>query len=244
MEEPEIYEILSETERVDIEMKDFSGNEGRTPDYIFFYQYLPYMVFSVLSYFLGYILMAFRKGMLKQRMLASAVPAWRQNLEGFLATGVLTAGLWIVCTGLACIMYGKQLLGSGQEGWLFLNSAAVFLVSLSIAYAIGLLVENADSLNGIVNMVGLGMCFLCGVFVDMDFLSSSVKTVARFLPFYWYEIVNLKIGEYGSSVGTIKGELLSGIGIQILFAAAFASLALVIAGRKDNRPVRTVRKSG
>ena len=34
------------------------------------------------------------------------------------------------------------------------------------------------------------MSFLCGVFVPLDIMGKGVKTVAHFLPVYWYEISN------------------------------------------------------
>ncbi|MBR6717412.1 MAG: ABC transporter permease, partial [Oscillospiraceae bacterium] len=45
-------------------------------------------------------------------------------------------------------------------------------------------------INIITQIVSLGMCFLCGVFVDQSMLGDGVLSAARFLPAYWYIRVN------------------------------------------------------
>ena len=54
----------------------------------------------------------------------------------------------------------------------------MLLCALALAFLVGSLVKTSDALNGITNLLGLGMCFLCGVFVDMDLLSSGVRRAA------------------------------------------------------------------
>ena len=95
--------------------------------------------------------------------------------------------------------------------------------------------KTSDALNGITNLLGLGMCFLCGVFVDMDLLSSGVRRAAQFLPVYWYENVNIILTEHGNIGGNVRMEVLGGIGIQLVFAAVFVCLTLAAAGEKNRK---------
>ena len=84
---------------------------------------------------------------------------------------------------------------------------------------------------GAVGIVGsLGMSFLCGVFVSMDILGKSVQKIAQFLPVYWYEVANNLLKSHNTFSGTQIHTLYTCYGIQLLFALAFLSLAL-IAGR-------------
>ena len=74
------------------------------------------------------------------------------------------------------------------------------------------------------------MSFLCGVFVSMDILGKSVQKIAQFLPVYWYEVANNLLKSHNTFSGTQIHTLYTCYGIQLLFALAFLSLAL-IAGR-------------
>ena len=73
----------------------------------------------------------------------------------------------------AVIYYGKDLYGNENFGYYLLNTLAVSLVSMSVAYLAGTLAPNKDALTGIVNILSLGMCFLCGVFVPLEYIPKA-----------------------------------------------------------------------
>lgn len=226
--EAEIADSMRNREKPSVELIDIRGNAGEIPAYSFYYRYLAYLVLCVMCYILGYIFIAFGKGAVSRRMRASAVPVRRQSAEGLLASGVLALILWIFCTAAAFILYSKEIFESGCLGYLLLNSGAVVLVSVTIAYLIGTFVKNPEALSGIVNVVSLSMSFICGVFVDLDYLSSGVRKAAQFLPVYWYERVNNLMAEYGASADLVRPEILQGIGIQLVFAAAFICITMAV----------------
>lgn len=226
--EQEMADAMSERDSAEITLVDISGNAGIAPAYSYFYRYLPYLFLSVLGYVMGYILMGVRRGSLPGRMRASAVPIRRQNMEGLTASGLIAAGLWGVCTGAVFFMYGADFLNSGRAHWYLLNSFVMLLMALSLAHLIGTLVKTSNALSGTVNVVSLGMCFLCGAFVQMDYLSPGVRKAAQFLPIYWYESVNEMLTEYSAIAGDVLTQALGGIGIQLVFAAAFVCVTLVV----------------
>lgn len=222
----EISEAMETRKAAEVTLVDFSGNAGKTPAYSFYYRYLPFLFLNVLGYVMGYILMEVRRGNLPKRMRASAVPVRRQNLEGLAASGLLAVVLWAVCMGTAFAVYGSDFLNSGRVPWYLLNSFAMLLMALALSYLIGGFVRTSNALNGIVNVVSLGLCFLCGAFVEMDYLSSGVKKAAQFLPLYWYESVNEILTEHSAVTGDVLAEVVGGIGIQLVFAAAFVCVTL------------------
>ncbi len=232
--EEETAEAMAERAEAEVTLEDFSGNAGRLPAYSFYYRYLPYLILSVICYILGYILLGMRRGSLPMRLRASAVPAGRQNLEGLAAAGTISAGLWVISTGAAVLLYGEEMFSGGKTGYYLVNSAVMVLVALSLAYLIGSLVKNTNVLSGVVNTVGLGMCFLCGVFVDMELLNSGVKKVSQFLPVYWYETVNEILLDYGTITGSVRLDVFKGIGIQLVFAAAFVCVTLALTREKSD----------
>lgn len=229
--ETEIASAMAHRDKAEVTLVDFSGNAGQVPAYTFYYQYLPYLLLSVLGYVMGYILMGFRRGSLPQRMQASAVPERRQSIEGLAASLVIALALWGVSVAVSVVMYRQDIFESGKLIWFLLNSLAMLLTALSLSYLVGTLVKSSNALSGIVNIISLGMCFVCGVFVEIDLLSSGVRKAAQFLPVYWYETVNTLLTDYRTVAGSIRSEVLSGIGIQIVFAIAFVCVTLAVAKR-------------
>ena len=63
-----------------------------------------------------------------------------------------------------------------------LNSLTLLLVGLALSFLLGTFITKEDILTALVNVVTLGMSFLCGVFVPLDIMGKGVKTVAHFLP--------------------------------------------------------------
>lgn len=226
--ESETASAVTRMRSSEVEMLDRNGNAGEMPVYAYYFRYIPYLFLSVLCYAMGYVLSAFRKGDLPKRMRASAVPEGRQNLEGLLAVLTVGAGLWGFVTAAAAVLYRNAWTESGGLPYYLLNSAAMLLVALALSYMVGILVREANALSGIVNIISLGMCFLCGVFVPMELMNKNVIRAAQFLPVYWYEKVNDLLAEYGTVTGAIKGAVWQALGIQLVFAAALVCVSMVI----------------
>lgn len=231
--EHELSEAMAARETAQVQMLDVNGNGGSYPAYAFYYRYLPYLFLCVLCYVMGYILMGFRRGSLPDRMSASAVPARRQSMEGLLAAGVIAAVLWGFCSLISIAFYNENFLGSGKVTWYLLNSFVMLLSALALSYLVGSFVKTSNALSGIVNILSLGMCFACGVFVEMDLLSSGVRKAAQFLPVYWYETANEILMDYGEIVGDVRNRLMGAIGIQVVFAAAFVCVTLAVAKKRQ-----------
>ena len=229
--ETEIASAMAHRDKAEVTLVDFSGNAGQVPAYTFYYRYLPYLLLSVLGYVMGYILMGFRRGSLPQRMRASAVPERRQSVEGLAASLVIALALWGIGVAASVVMYGQDIYESGKLIWYLLNSLVMMLTALSLAYLVGTLVKSSNALSGIVNIISLGMCFVCGVFVEISYLSAGVRKAAQFLPVYWYETVNTLLTDHGTVAGSTRTAVLSGIGIQIVFAIAFVCVTLAVAKR-------------
>ena len=90
------------------------------------------------------------------------------------------------------------------------------------------LFPNSNILSGVANIVSLSMCFLCGVFVPMSVMDKSVLKVAQFLPVYWYEQVNEILSRHHSLTPELLGKVRISMGIEVLFAAMFMCLILVV----------------
>ena len=230
--EKEAAKAATETVHSEVRLLDTTGNAGKTPGYAYYFRYIPYLYLLVLCYTMGNIISAFKKGDLPKRMEASAVSGRRQNLEALLAMGVLGAGLWGIGGIGAVVMYGSSFLTSSALPYYLLNSVLMLCVALTIAYLVGMFTHDSNTLNGITNVISLGMCFLCGVFVPMGVMNKNVLKVAQFLPVYWYEQVNELLIRFGSVTDTVRIEIWKAMAIQVVFAVAFVCMIFAIAKRR------------
>lgn len=227
----ETAQSLGRLEPARVELLDTGRASGRTSDYGFYFQYIPYLFLSILCYVMGNVLVAFRRGDLPKRMRACAVSARRQNLEGLLAAATLGLCLWAVSMAGAFVWYRVTLSERGGVGYFLLNTLLMMAVSLTISYLVGILVHGksvSNTLNGVVNVLSLGMCFLCGVFVPLELMNKGVKTVAQFLPVYWYEVVNGLLVEFGTVAGEAKQAVLQGLGMQFMFVVALVCVTMAV----------------
>ena len=205
------------------------------PGYLYYFRYLPYLFLGVFCYVVGYILIAFRQGDILKRMEASAVPVRRQSMEGLLAMGVMGIVLWGIGIAGAGIMYGRKFWQSETLGYYFLNSLIMMSVALSLSYLVGIFIKNSNMLSGFANVISLGMCFLCGVFVPMNVMDKKVLKVSQFLPVYWYEQVNELLGEYTTLTGKVASRIHMAMGIEVLFAVVFVCLTLTVVKYKRQK---------
>ena len=228
----EIKDVIFDGEKLELNIVDFSGHGGVEPLHSALFRFLPYIMIAALSYILSYILFSFNDPDVQKRMRASAISQRRQTLEGLLAFGVIGLAFWCLCVGFSAVIYGKGFFEDGLLIYYLINSLILMVVSLSIAFLVGLLVKGSAAINGIVNVVSLGMSFMCGVFIPLGMLSDSVKKVGQFLPVYWYEIINDLLAKSGKLSDSMKTTIYKGYGIQLLFAAACIFMALAVSRLK------------
>ena len=226
----EIYEKAGEFQEAEskVELMDKNGYGGEPAPHAFMFQYMPYIMISVICYMISYIMIGFRQKEVRLRMQCAAMAPVKQNAQLILGCLVLGAFVWGICMLMPVLLYGKDFLNDSNMPFYLLNAFAMVLVSLAIAFTMGTLVRKTEIVSGIVNVISLGMSFTCGVFVSMEVLGKGVKAFAHFLPVYWYEIVNQILAENVDFTSGQKMGIFQGVGIQILFAAAIVCAGLVI----------------
>ena len=217
--------------KTEVTLLDKNGYGGERPAHAYMFQFMPYMMISVLCYIIGFIMIAYRKKEVRQRIRCSATSLFSQNVQLVMGYIVFGIGFWIICMLMPAVLYTKDFLTDRNLGYYLLNSFVMMLVSLSISFCVGVLVEREEIVNGVVNVISLGMSFTCGVFVSMSVLGKGVRAVAHFLPVYWYEIVNETIADNGALSASQQTAVWQGIGIQLLFAAAILGVGMMLSKR-------------
>ena len=218
------------TEESHVTMLDQNGYGGNIPMHAYMYQYMPYIILSILCYVIITIMMSFNNPEVRSRILCTSISSRKYNLQLALGCTVIGLAVWFLCTLLPIILYGKTFLADTNLTYYLTNSFMMSLSALSLAFFVSTFTDKEQLISAVVNVVSLGMSFLCGVFVSMDILGKSVQKIAQFLPVYWYEVANNLLKSHNTFSGTQIHTLYTCYGIQLLFALAFLSLAL-IAGR-------------
>ncbi len=227
-------ETVSMETKVTVEM--FSDNEGESLEYPvktqFYFNFLPYGMLGSLISILSTVLIKMNGKEVSDRAHCSSTPAFSQTAQLLLGSVVLVILDWIVFMIAGMIINGGVFTG---KCWLaVLNSFVFVLVSAGIAILISIIKNNSKSIAMIANILSLGMCFLCGVFVSQSLLGEGVLTAAKFLPAYWYIKANDML-MFSTAETLNTTEFMTCLGIEALFAAALFAVILLLSKAKYER---------
>ena len=192
----------------------------------YFYRYLPYIFIVLLVCGLAPILVIFNKKNIRERITCSSLSLTGRNLQLGLGCVCYSMLLWVSFMVLVFIAYGTQIF-TVNSLYGMLNSFIFLLIATALTLFISLFAPSYSVLNMISNIVGLGMSFLCGVFVEQSLLSPTVLRFSRFLPAYWYTRVNDMLGGLSSDPFDLAFYW-KALGIQFLFAVALFAATLAV----------------
>ncbi len=210
----------------------FLGNEtekqGMTGSGKAFFRYMPYIFIGMMISTLVPALMIMNGKKIKARTNASCISPSKQFMGILLGTVIYAMVVWLIFMAAAAAMFGGELFQ--VQGILsMINTIALMSVTLAIALLTANLLRSSKPVDMVATTVGLGMSFLCGVFVPLEYLSNGVKTFAHALPVYWY----VRASETALTDGNINmGEFFAYVGIQFVFAFAILLAALLISRKK------------
>lgn len=226
----------------EVTYEDFRDEGNGTKDYTekasYFFRYLPYIFISIMINLLCPILLAFNRKDQRFRINSSCIRQSRLTGQLFIGSGIIVIAVWLLF-----MLGGLIVCGMYQGvGWIsVLNSFIFAMISALIALLVASFKPSETVVSMITQVIGLGMCFLCGVFVPQSMLGDGVLAVAKFLPAYWFERVNDTLAGTNSFD---LGEIWMGIGIEAGFMVLLALCVMLInfkkatGGRVKHVPVR------
>lgn len=196
--------------------------------YVYYYSYYAYVSLALVILGVSSIMLAFNQPDLRRRNHCSPLPLRSMNAQLAAGHGVFAMSCWAILILFSLILYGQGLLSSGLL-WLYcLNSFVFTLVGTSIGFLVGSFVRSYNAQAATVNVVAMGMSFVCGVFVPQSIMQPSVLAMAKFLPTFWY----IKANDALAALNEITAESLSPIYnsmlIQLAFAVAIFSITLFL----------------
>jgi len=196
----------------------------------FFFNFESYSMLVCLIFIISLILSIFNSENIRKRNVISST-SYRKNNRILLLSNLLYAFIiWLIYLVLGIIILGDILWTS--NGIIFIiNSFIHLLVVTTLAFLIGNLVTNKDAINGVTNVVGIGTSFLCGVFVPISYLPTTVTNIAHLLPTYYY----VRSNDIVKELEVVNIDTLRPIFINWAILIAFAILFLVLTNIISNK---------
>ncbi|MBQ6039770.1 MAG: ABC transporter permease [Oscillospiraceae bacterium] len=195
-----------------------------------YFRYLPYILISTLMNVMCPVLLAITRKDVRFRTNCSGLPPTRGTMQIFAGSAIFVSITWLLFAVIGCAINGSL---SSSELWLALLNSSVFLLfSAALTVFVASFNPETGKINILTQIISLGMCFLCGVFVEQPLLGEKVLRAARFLPAYWYIKVTRMLD--GSEVYQ-RNTVITAILMELGFAAVTAILTVLIRRLKYSR---------
>lgn len=212
----------------------------QTPDsqksYVYFTLF-GYTSVAILVVAIGIVLAVMLDSKVVHRTFASSYSPTRYIVSVFAASGVLAVATWLLLMGVTAVKTDGVLFTASTTPKALVNSILYLIISTEIAVLVAFVSKSVMTAHIAGNVIGMGMAFLCGVFVPMDLLGDKVLAFSRFLPAFWYEYANDMIFSMGdvpySSVKFAQCLAMEGLFIVLLFSA----ILLVSKSKQSNKEV-------
>ncbi len=219
----------------DVEIIDFNEDTKKSSSLVgifSFYQFIPYVLASMILCGLTPILTTFWQKDLSKRISCSSTSLISRNVQLALGSIVYALFNWGLFILTSRIFYGAEVFS--EKGLLcILNSFMLLPLSVALSLVIGSFSPSWNVTNMINNVISLGMSFVCGIFIPQSQLGENVLAVSKFLPFYWYVKNNDLISGASEEVFTYDA-FWQNIGVQALFIIAVFAIALVASKMKTS----------
>jgi ABC-2 type transport system permease protein len=232
--EKEIVSNLKNDLDTNIEVKVQSKGEGNSDLRIMFFNFYAYGIISSLVMGISLIMISFRKLDLKRRNLVAPISNLSFQVQNILGNFIFTlaSASVLILVGLHLI---HELRFDKNTLLLILNAFVFSICALSMAYLIGLVVKTVSAVNAAANVIGLGLSFVSGVFVPIEYLGDTAINIGRFTPTYWFVMANNKISNLTSYSFDDLSTVFKYMLIEVAFTIALFSISLVVSKNSNTR---------
>ncbi len=214
---------LSQETYVSMLRADKGGNVHYSVDFAAYFQYMPYILISAVFIIVCQVLVTMNRKDIRFRTNCSCISSSKYTFQLFLGSGLFVLAVWLLLM-IVGIMLNEEMY-TGRAWYAVFNSLIFSFVVAAIAVFVSSFEPADNVLNLITQVLGLGMSFLCGVFIPMEMLSDKVLAVGRFMPAYWYISANEMIADV---TPYSFGKVMQCYMIQLGFAAALILLTLLV----------------
>lgn len=197
----------------------------------YYYNFANYSILAGCVYVICLILSSFKNEKVKKRTVTSSMNYRKYNRSLLLSNCLFAVLLWVLYVMLSFIFVGHVMVS--LHGIIYIINSFIFTIcAVTMAFLIANIISDKNAINGIVNVVALGSSFLCGAFVPLEWLPTSVLTLAHILPSYYYISSNELLTHIEViTLDTLK-PILCNMGIVILFSIAMIIITNIISKRR------------
>lgn len=150
-----------------------------------YFNFGSYSLLAVIIFIVTLVINSFKENTINKRIIVSSFNYKKHNSLLMLSSFVYSLIVWVLFYLLSVILLGKDMIS--LRGILyFVNTFMFVMPTLSFGILISTLVNNKDSIGGIVNVVSLGSAFLCGAFIPTEYLPKIVLSIAHVFPAYYF----------------------------------------------------------
>lgn len=150
-----------------------------------YFNFGSYSLLAVIIFIVTLVINSFKENTINKRIIVSSFNYKKHNSLLMLSSFVYSLIVWVLFSLLSVILLGKDMIC--LRGILyFVNTFMFVMPTLSFGILISTLVNNKDSIGGIVNVVSLGSAFLCGAFIPTEYLPKIVLSIAHIFPAYYF----------------------------------------------------------
>ena len=233
MSENEIINNIEKDIQNEIEVKVSSKNQSDMERLAVYYSFENYAFLSIFIFIIGTIMCIFNKETIRKRNNVSKLNPKSISNQLFLGHMTLTLSIWLVFILISVILY-RDLMFTTNGLLLMLNSLCFALTATSLAYLIGCLIKKENVISGIQNVISLGLSFISGCFVPIEWLDKNIINFSKIFPSYWfiqgnYDITKLSTFNYENIKPVIQN-----CGIVLLFGIIYFMIARMIVSRKTS----------
>ena len=232
LSEDEVIKNIHDTlnDKIEVEITSKLDETGISK-LAFFFNFANYSLLAGGIYVVCLILSSFKEDKIRKRTIISSMNDRKYNRQLLLSNSLFMICLWAFYCILGIILLGN-IMFTKQGLICIINSFIFSMCSLTIAFLIGNIINNKNAINGIINVIALGSSFLCGAFVPMEWLPSSIISIAHILPSYYYIKTNelLKtIEEF--NMETLK-PIIANMIVIVVFMIIFTIFTSIISKKK------------
>jgi ABC-2 type transport system permease protein len=238
MDEVQDYIKLNLEQEVDVtfltKMKeaDTSSNEFNK----FYFNFLAYIMISIFITGVSIVMHSYHGLDIRRKHAASPLSNRNMNIQLIIANIIFILS-YLVIFIIAGFVLNKERVLNMSMLLVWLNAVVFGLAAFSMSYLVGITVKSRKAISAIATALSLIMAFLSGIFVPQEFLGASVLKIASFTPSYWYVKANLVLEKLTTYEWSAVSEVYGYMAIQLGFAAAIISVAMVISKRKRQQAI-------
>ena len=204
--------------------------QSETESLIYYFNYMAYPIVAIMILAISMTFIKFNELDIKRRNICSPISMSKFNMGLLFSNFIIALGIYLLFIIMAGVFYNKTLFT--VHGYLLMFNSFIFTIDcLSLSFLIANLATK-NAITPISTTLSLLFSFVGGIFISQELLSGTVKNIGLFIPTFWYVKANNILTNVSSiSIQTLK-PYINSILIQLCFAIAFLSVALVIVKQK------------